>query len=221
MTADDRRSLVRAGAADLGIGPFAVRSSGIAEDGAERSFAGMYESVLDVSADDLPAATDRCLASAHGPRVAEYEPASDGRMAVIIQRMVAPAAAGVASPPIRSTGIGAPASSPRCAAPGSGSCPGRPSVTNGSSVTIVATPRRQPEHAIDRRQAMQVAGEARRIADARGTPQDIEWAIDADGTLWIVQARPMTALPPDVSWERPRPAPTPAAIDSASGSPSR
>ena len=52
---------------------------------------------------------------------------------------------------------------------------------------------------------MQVATEARRIADARGTPQDIEWAIDAEGTLWILQARPMTALPPDVSWDSPAP----------------
>jgi hypothetical protein len=40
MTADDRRSLLRAGAAELGIGPFAVRSSGIAEDGARRSALG-------------------------------------------------------------------------------------------------------------------------------------------------------------------------------------
>jgi pyruvate,water dikinase len=69
----------------------------------------------------------------------------------------------------------------------------------------VAVPRRQPEHAIDRRQARQVANEARRIADAHGAPQDIEWAIDAGGTLWIVQARPMTALPPDVSWDAPSP----------------
>jgi pyruvate,water dikinase len=36
-------------------------------------------------------------------------------------------------------------------------------------------------------------------------PQDIEWAIDGDGTLWILQARPMTALPPDVSWQPPAP----------------
>jgi phosphohistidine swiveling domain-containing protein len=69
----------------------------------------------------------------------------------------------------------------------------------------VAKARRQPEHAIDRRQAIGVANEARRIAVARGTPQDVEWAIDAEGELWIVQARPMTALPPDVSWEAPAP----------------
>ena len=64
-------------------------------------------------------------------------------------------------------------------------------------------PRRRPERAIEGRQAVRVADEARRIAAARGTPQDIEWAIDADGTVWILQARPMTALPPDVSWESP------------------
>ena len=50
-----------------------------------------------------------------------------------------------------------------------------------------------------------MAGEAVRIATARGVPQDIEWAIDADGALWILQARPMTALPPDVSWQSPAP----------------
>ena len=68
LSADERGSLLRAGVADLGSGPFAVRSSGIAEDGAERSFAGMYETVLDVSADGLSAAADRVLASAQAAR---------------------------------------------------------------------------------------------------------------------------------------------------------
>jgi pyruvate,water dikinase len=66
-----------------------------------------------------------------------------------------------------------------------------------------ATARRQPERAIDQAQAGLIAAEARRIAVARGTPQDIEWALDADGALWILQARPMTALPPDVAWDAP------------------
>jgi pyruvate,water dikinase len=182
-----------------------VRSSGISEDGADQSFAGMYESVLNVSADELPEAIDRVLASARGARLADYGPHASGSIAVIIQQMVSPAAAGVAltADPIngdRSTCI---VTAVRGLADRlvSGAAIGDEWVVRHDR----ARPRRQPEQAIDGRQATQVAGEARRIADARGTPQDIEWAIDSDGTLWIVQARPMTALPPDVSWDAPAP----------------
>ena len=96
MPTDDLRSLLRDATGVLGTGPFAVRSSGISEDGADRSFAGMYESVLDVSAVELPEAIDRVLASASGARVADYGPHASGSIAVIIQQMVSPAAAGVA-----------------------------------------------------------------------------------------------------------------------------
>jgi rifampicin phosphotransferase len=203
ITPDGRRSLLRLAAGDMGSGPFAVRSSGIAEDGAEHSYAGIYESVLDVSVEDVPAAVDRCLASARAARAAHYEPAGDGRMAVIIQRMVAPAAAGVAltADPINGDRRSCVVTAVRGAGERlvSGAAFGDEWVVREG----VATARRRPERAIDRRQAVRVASEARRIADARGTPQDIEWAIDAEGTLWILQARPMTALPPDVSWDAP------------------
>jgi pyruvate,water dikinase len=208
LTVDEREPLLRAAADELGAGPFAVRSSGVSEDGAEASYAGMYETVLNVSADELAAATDRSISSARTARVAAYTPASlgtDGRLAVIIQRMVAPAAAGVAltADPItgnrRSTVISAVRGiGDRLV---SGEAIGDEWVVVGHD----ATPRRQPEHALDRRQAIQVASEARRIAAARGAPQDIEWAIDVDGTLWILQARPMTALPREVSWDPPAP----------------
>ena len=205
MTANERRALLGAGSLDLGTGPFAVRSSGVSEDGVERSFAGMYESVLNVAVDDLHDAAERCLASARTARAAEYGAARDGRMAVIIQRMVAPAAAGVAltADPIggdRQTCVvtAVRGTGERLV---SGTAAGDEWTVRGDS----AKPRRQPEHAIDTDQARMVAREARRIADTRGTPQDIEWAIDGDGSLWILQARPMTALPPDVSWEAPAP----------------
>jgi phosphohistidine swiveling domain-containing protein len=203
MTAEDRRSLLRIGVQDLGSGPFAVRSSGIAEDGAERSFAGLFESVLDASADDLAEATERCLASARAARATGYDPGTDGRMAVIIQRMVMPAAAGVVltADPINGDRSSCVVTAVRGTGERlvSGAAFGDEWVVRDG----VAAARRRPERAIDRRQATRVASEARRIALARGTPQDIEWAIDADGTLWIVQARPMTALPPEVSWEAP------------------
>src|ERR1700674_194757 len=88
MTADERRSLLNEALPELGAGPFAVRSSGISEDGRERSFAGMYVSVLNVPADEVVAATEQTLASAQTSRAAEYQPGINGRMAVIIQRKI-------------------------------------------------------------------------------------------------------------------------------------
>ena len=205
ISAEERRSLLEQAASALGGGRFAVRSSGVAEDGDERSYAGIYETVLDVPAERLEAAIERVLASARSARASEYELALDRRMAVIIQRMVQPAAAGVAltADPIcgdrRTCVVTAVRGTGERLV--SGAALGDEWIIRDNAVTS----RRRPEQAIDRRQAAQVAAEARRIADARGMPQDIEWAIDADGALWIVQARPMTALPPDVSWKPPVP----------------
>jgi pyruvate,water dikinase len=202
----DRQAGLAAAAADLGGGPFAVRSSGVVEDGAERSFAGMYETVLDAAPADLPAAVDRCIASATADRISEYDAGrGHASIAVVIQRMVRPVAAGVAltADPVSGNRHSCVVAAVRGL--GERLVSG---AAHGDEWTVIdgrATPRRQPEHAVDRRQVEAVATEARRIAAARGAPQDIEWAIDADGTLWILQARPMTALPPDVSWEPPVP----------------
>jgi len=186
-------SLLKVSGEDLGIGPFAVRSSGIAEDGAERSFAGMYETVLDVSADGLPSAADRVLASAHASRAKAYGPRANGEMAVIVQRMVAAAAAGVALTADRISGDRR--SCVITAVRGLGE-----RLVSGASAgdewvvrDRVATARRQPEHAIDRNQALRVASEGRRIAAVMDAPQDIEWAI-ADGQIFLLQSRPVTAF---------------------------
>ncbi len=205
MSVDERISLLEDGLVDLGSGPFAVRSSGGSEDGAEGSFAGIYETVLGVSAEELPAAADRVLASSQAATAKAYRPAAEANMAVIVQRMVTPTAAGVAltADPIS----GNRRSCVITAIRGLGD-----RLVSGASVgdewvvvRDVATARRQPEKAIDRDQALRVATEARRIEAIAGVSQDVEWAIDADGELWILQARPMTALPPDVSWEPPAP----------------
>jgi hypothetical protein len=54
-------------------------------------------------------------------------------------------------------------------------------------------------------QAQAVADLAHKVADRYERPQDIEWAIDQKGRLWLLQARPMTALPELVSWTAPGP----------------
>ena len=82
----------------LGDGPLAVRSSGLAEDLAGASYAGQYDTVLGVEgADAVAAAIGRCVASAASARVRAYR-GSDAppRMAVLVQRMVPAEAAGVA-----------------------------------------------------------------------------------------------------------------------------
>ncbi len=79
----------------------AVRSSGTAEDLAQASFAGMYDTYLDiVGVDTLLAAVRRCWASMWTARVTAYrhQQGFDGeaeRLAVVVQQMVSPITAGV------------------------------------------------------------------------------------------------------------------------------
>lgn len=42
---------------------------------------------------------------------------------------------------------------------------------------------------------LQIARVGLSIEEAHGGPVDVEWTIDPAGTLWVVQARPVTALP--------------------------
>ena len=81
-------------------GAVAVRSSALGEDSAEASFAGQFETVLGVEgAPAVREAVERCLASTAGARVEAYrnEMHAQGEvsMAVVVQRMVDAAAAGV------------------------------------------------------------------------------------------------------------------------------
>lgn len=68
----DREALL-APLAALGSGPYAVRSSAVAEDLAHASFAGQYESVIGVdSLDDVITAAGRVLASGQAARATAY-----------------------------------------------------------------------------------------------------------------------------------------------------
>src|SRR5579863_5787806 len=85
----------------LGDVSLAVRSSGTTEDLSGASFAGQYETVLDVRGGEvLVAAVQRVFASAFSHRVTVYHAAQGqharGRMAVLVQCMVTADAAGVA-----------------------------------------------------------------------------------------------------------------------------
>jgi phosphoenolpyruvate synthase/pyruvate phosphate dikinase len=84
----------------LGDAPVAVRSSGVSEDLAGRSFAGMYDSFLNVrGVDDVLEAVRKCWASGFSERIIAYHEElaqSSAQVGVLVQRMVPAAAAGVA-----------------------------------------------------------------------------------------------------------------------------
>lgn len=91
---------LRAAAACLGSGELAVRSSAVAEDLAAASFAGLYETVLDVAPEGLEAAVRRVWASADAAPVRGYAgtelAAARPSIAVLVQRLVDARASGVA-----------------------------------------------------------------------------------------------------------------------------
>ena len=78
----------------LGAERIAVRSSSCSEDGKDASFAGVFESVLDVDREHLEAAILRVLASFDSERAKSYGIAS-GPINILLQHMVAAEFAGV------------------------------------------------------------------------------------------------------------------------------
>src|SRR5215218_10068911 len=199
-------------AAGLGAERFAVRSSGTAEDLEGASFAGQYDTMLSVPLDELPGAVRRVFGSADALRVSAYREArgeaSAGngwpRMAVLVQAMVEADSAGVAFTANPMTGQRGEVVVTAIRGIGerlvSGDAVGDEWVVRGADATL----RRESEEALTARQALEVAELARRVEVHFGSPQDVEWAISGDG-LYLLQARPMTALPEPVEWEPPAP----------------
>lgn len=90
----DRQRITAALWKRLGSRSLAVRSSGQGEDGAGQSFAGVFESVLDVDRAGLEEAIDRVLVSFAAQRAAAYQ-GNAGEANILLQPMVAAEHAGV------------------------------------------------------------------------------------------------------------------------------
>jgi pyruvate,water dikinase len=176
--------------------PLAVRSSDIAEDLPEASFAGQYETVLRVRGiAALEDAIRRCLTSAASDRLAAYARRLGARaaMAVLIQEMVQAEAAGVAFTANPVTGdretIVSAVRGVGDRLVGGEATPDEWVVRDGEVMRLSGS-----EEAIHGEVARQVADLAARVEAFLGGPQDIEWAV-ADGQLHLLQARPITSLP--------------------------
>lgn len=175
----------------------AVRSSGVAEDLPDASWAGQYESVLGVrTVEQLWAAIDTCLGSARSPRAVSYARGGDpAAIAVLVQHQVYAEAAGVAFTADPVTGDDDVAVS---AVRGLGDrlVAGELTPEDWTLPAGASTPSRVggPEEVLDPGQVAEIAAQARRIAEVIGAPADVEWAL-AGGELHVLQARPITALP--------------------------
>jgi pyruvate,water dikinase len=187
-------------------GAVAVRSSATVEDLADASFAGMYETVLGVEGlDQVVAAIERVRASSRSDRVAAYRQdqvtTTDApAMAVLVQRMVPADAAGVAFSADPLTGDRSTVIINAVAGLGDRLVSGEAAAEEWVVGPAGARLRRHAEAALDANAARAVADVVRRIETIDGVPIDVEWAMAA-GTVSLLQARPMTALPEPVSWD--------------------
>jgi pyruvate,water dikinase len=216
VDAPDFRKVLEEKLAALGDVPVAVRSSGIVEDGQSASFAGIYETVLDVRGTDAVLdAVKKCRGSADAERVKAYGDQrglgdlAGARIAVVVQRLVKADAAGVAfsaDPVARRRD--------RCvieAVPGLGESlvsghanPDRAVVDR----TNVVVERSVVSGCLNDALARKVAARAVALEEKLGFPVDIEWAVER-GELWLLQVRPITTRVDSAPTSLPAPATTP------------
>jgi pyruvate,water dikinase len=193
---DALRSEMSALGRRIGAGDrLAVRSSATIEDLAQSSFAGLYRSVLDVDSTDpdaVVAAVLSVFASLWHPQARTYRATlgiddRDAAMAAVVMAMVPAERAGVAF----------------TVDPADESGRARIEAVQGLGETLVSGERTPDawlldpldEHPDVPAEIAAALRESSRIESLAGAPQDVEWAWN-DGTLWIVQARPITTTGP-------------------------
>jgi len=184
--APSARAAVLAAHAELRAARVAVRSSGVNEDGTDRSYAGVFESILDVERAGLEGAIEKVARSWQGARVDAYSRGTVESGGIVVQAMVPAAWAGVLF-------TEHPGDSGTCAV----------EMIEGLGDDLVSG-RRQPHgYRLGRVSGRVLEGErppidvaplfdlGRRVEALFGAPQDVEWAF-ADGRFLLLQARDVT-----------------------------
>jgi rifampicin phosphotransferase len=192
---------------DLGTDPdhplrLAVRSSGVAEDGTTASFAGLHDTELGLSADEVGPAVLRCWASLWSHRAIGYRTRrglalDGGAMAVVVQALVPALAAAVAF--TRHPVTGRADQLLVNAAPGLGEAMVSGLVTPdtividkaGRTVTEFTPGDQAGGPALSDVALAALAGLCLDVERAFGAPVDIEAALASDG-WYLLQARPIT-----------------------------
>ena len=189
----------------------AVRSSAVGEDSHENSFAGQLDTVLGVvGGNALEDAVRRVWASLWSERCLDYQRRRGARLqalGVIVCEQIEARFAGVLF--TRAPAGCAPASMLIEYCEGLGDklvsgdvTPGTVAVARASGeVLSSAAPPNSSSGIEDLRAPVRaLAKAALELERTLGRPLDIEWAIDGAGTIWFLQARPITAAPPAAVW---------------------
>jgi phosphohistidine swiveling domain-containing protein len=169
----------------LGNAQLAVRSSGCAEDGANHSFAGVFDSVINVDRDGLEAAIARVQASFEATRVSSYG-LSVGAGNILIQRMVDAEYSGVLFTRDPSAGGLSMIEMVQGTAENLVSGTVRPHTYRFGRVT--KKPFGKDSAPIDLGPLLEMGDVAERLFNG---PQDIEWAYRG-GRFYLVQSRDIT-----------------------------
>lgn len=205
---------------------YAVRSSATAEDLPVASFAGQLETYLNIRGDDeLLSSVRKCWASLYTERAIVYRIRNgfvhqNVAISVVVQEMVFPEVSGImfTADPVSgnrkvtsidaSFGLGEALVSGIVSADlyqvKSGSIMSKQvsekklaiySLPEGGTIKREIPSEQQLQQALPDDRILELAGIGRIIEHHYGAPQDIEWAL-AQGTLYILQSRPITALYP-------------------------
>jgi pyruvate,water dikinase len=196
---------LRGAYAAMGGGPVAVRSSATAEDLPFASFAGQQDSFMDVSgADAVVAAVRQCWASLWTDRAVAYRTANGIShrgvgLAVVVQRMVQAATAGVLFTANPVTGTRTETVIDASSGPGQAVVSGAVNpdhfVLETASGRVLRQPPGRPP-GLSGKQLRELASRGAAAQRLLGAPQDLEWVIDRAGKAWLTQSRPITTLYP-------------------------
>lgn len=199
------RAALPAALASLGPGPYAVRSSGGLEDGGSAAHAGQYLSLLGIAADAVAVAAVQVWRSGFADHVAEYQrhhgvAGADQGIAVIVQCQITPLCAGVAfaADPVSGARDRMVISTVAGLADRlmSGEVDGDTIQIDANSFAVLDQRLAGTAPVLNAGQIAAIGALVRRCSQRAGRPQDVEWAIGPDHTLFLLQSRPITKLPP-------------------------
>lgn len=174
---------------------FAVRSSATCEDGKEQSFAGQFDTFLNVPQKDVWNAIVKCCDSLHGKKAQSYRQGKNGQMAVIVQEMVQSdvSGTGFSVHPVTKdldemivesiVGLGEDLVSGRVT----------PNTYILKKTSLETKTQKNVSFELSPKTLKEIGKLLKDVEHSLGFPVDIEWG-QKDNKLFLLQARPITTL---------------------------